>query len=696
MNAQSITFVSVLAGLVGYLGLTAFFVVGQFRRLTGRAALLAASVTTAWYAALLLSGLSPLSNLLELSSYLAWIGLLTRVLGVTRATLRDPSYRWQVRLALGAAAAYGVGAAVVFAQAAGVGLVVTAVPLAKLIMCLLGLMFVEQVARNTRRDFRWRLKFMTLGLGTVFGYGFILHADTVLFRAVSFTLFAPQGFVYALAVPMIALASLRNRTQGLNFNVSRQFVFRSGVLMLTGGYLIIMGVAGYYVRFFGGAWGDVFLVLVLVVGLLGFITLASSTQVQSALRVAIKRNLYQYKYDYRAEWIRVSNELTEPSSDDTLEERAIHAVGELVHVSSGVLLKLTDEQILVPAGEVNALETVPLSKTTTAALAAFFARREWIIDLDAVRADPASHPGLELTAPSVELAWARFVVPLPVGEQLIGVILLGPPSVPMTLDWEDFDTLKLVARQTAGFLALKQADEALATAAQFRVREELAAFVVHDLKTISGQLSLMLRNAEKHKANPEFQDDLLTTVQNAVGRMSRLLTQLRNPDGAADHTDVDLVPLVRAIIDDRASDQPMPRFIAPPNRCVIRTDAGQVRSALTHLIQNAQDATSDDGRVEITISLRGPWVHIDVTDTGEGMSEAFLKERLFSPFSTSKGVAGVGIGAYQARQSIRDLGGDLAVSSRRGKGTTFTMRLPSPPPPPAIGTNPRDERAATS
>ena len=684
MDAQSITLLSIYTGLIGFTLLTAFFVYGLVRHITGRAALAASAVTAGWYASLAGFGMAPVSEVLELSAYLAWFLFLARILGVSPRRFRDKHYRKQTQLALGGIAVYLVGVVVILVAGGAAPGVAEASPVAwfKLLLCLLGLVFVEQVARNTRRDFMWRLKFMSLGLGTLFAYGFILHADTVLFGAVSAVLFIPQGFVFSLAVPMIAIASVRNPVNRLNFSVSRQFAFRSGVLVLTGSYLIITGAAGYYVRLFGGEWGDVFFVLVLVAGIVGLLILALSTRVQGALRIALKRNLYEYKYDYREEWLRVSAELTGPGREDSLEERAIHAVGELVQSGSGVVFRVTDQDVLVPIGQINAPWAVPLSSNTTLELKQFFLQgEERIVDLDAYRDDPAPFAGLDLSSDDAALSSARFLVPLCVGDQLFGMLALGQPSVAMTLDWEDYDTLKVVARQAAGFLALKNADEALSASEQFRVRQELSAFVVHDLKTISGQLTLMLRNAKRHRDNPAFVDDLLTTVENAAGRMDHLLAQLRDPGKTnVPPAETEVLAIIRSIIEERSPQLPVPSLLADTfteaEGCVALVDPVRLRSAINHLVQNAQDATADDGRIELSVTTRDQWVHIEITDNGEGMTEAFLRERLFSPFNTSKGVAGVGIGVYQAREVIRGFGGDLTVSSSRGRGSIFTIRLP--------------------
>ena len=67
---------------------------------------------------------------------------------------------------------------------------------------------------------------------------------------------------------------------------------------------------------------------------------------------------------------------------------------------------------------------------------------------------------------------------------------------------------------------------------------------------------------------------------------------------------------------------------------------------------------------------------IHIADTGCGMSPEFIRDRLFRPFDSTKGSESMGIGAYQAREYVRSLGGQVEVSSEVGTGTTFALRLP--------------------
>jgi GAF domain-containing protein len=97
-------------------------------------------------------------------------------------------------------------------------------------------------------------------------------------------------------------------------------------------------------------------------------------------------------------------------------------------------------------------------------------------------------------------AWA--VIPLPSGLRAAGLCGAVAPRTPVELDWETRDLLKTASRQAAGYLAQMQATEALLEARKFDAFNRMSAFVVHDLKNIVTQLSLMLKNAQRCATTP--------------------------------------------------------------------------------------------------------------------------------------------------------------------------------------------------
>jgi signal transduction histidine kinase len=110
---------------------------------------------------------------------------------------------------------------------------------------------------------------------------------------------------------------------------------------------------------------------------------------------------------------------------------------------------------------------------------------------------------------------------------------------------------------------------------------------------------------------------------------------------------------------------------------MVRADRDQLWSVLGHLIQNAQDATPPDGEVTLTLKASSDHVVLFIQDTGTGMSEEFIRMQLFKPFESTKGLTGMGIGAYQAREYVRQLGGNIDVTSEPGMGSCFSVLLPT-------------------
>jgi putative PEP-CTERM system histidine kinase len=271
-----------------------------------------------------------------------------------------------------------------------------------------------------------------------------------------------------------------------------------------------------------------------------------------------------------------------------------------------------------------------------------------------------------------------LIVPLRHDEDLLGFVILVRPRAPQMINWEVLDVLKTAARQSASYLALERAARALAEARQFEGFNRLSAFVVHDLKNLIAQLSLVARNAERHRHNPAFVDDAMGTIRNSVDKMSRLLTQLRGSSHRLGTTQVDLVQVAREATRLRAIQEPAPSFESDVGDPIpVQADADRLGAVIAHVIQNAQEATPRDGHVKVRVGRIGRNAVIDVVDTGSGMDADFVRERLFKPFDSTKGLTGMGVGAYDARELIASLGGRVVVESAPGEGTRFRMLIPT-------------------
>ncbi|MGI4848111.1 MAG: XrtA/PEP-CTERM system histidine kinase PrsK [Janthinobacterium lividum] len=540
-------------------------------------------------------------------------------------------------------------------------------------MALVGLLLVEQLYRNTPFKDRWAIKFACLGISGLFAFDFYLYSDAMLFRVLNGDIWAARGVVDALTVPLIAVSAARNPSWSLGIAVSRKLVFHSTALFGAAIYLLAMAAAGYYLRYFGGSWGVVMQVAFLFASGLLLVGILVSGSIRSRLKVFISKNFYSYNYDYREEWLRFTRILSDEGP--ALGQRAIQAIGELVESSGGALWVQRDngryeflaefympvEHAVEPAGS-------PLCQMLQS-------KGGWMIDLEEFARSPERYEGLVLPDWLRRIPTAWLVVPLMSHGVLFGFVVLSKSRSRINLNWEVTDLLKIAGRQAASYLAQQESANALMVARQFESFNRMSTFMVHDLKNLIFQLSLLLSNAEKHKNNPAFQADMLDTLDHSVKKMKLLLQKLSGADSIEGPAVLFLDKLLAQAIASKSTSEPAPRLeIADPE---LRAHANWARleRVIGHLIQNAIEASSKEGEVLVRLARQGDQALVEVRDQGSGMSEEFIRERLFQPFETTK-AAGMGVGAFESREYIHELGGQLDVQSQPGEGTTFRVRLP--------------------
>jgi putative PEP-CTERM system histidine kinase len=550
--------------------------------------------------------------------------------------------------------------------------------MALLLMTIAGLVLVEQFYRNTPPQRRWGVKFLALGLGGIFAFDLFLFAELVLFQALESPTWQARGFVNALVVALIAVSIRYRQPQRDGPVVSQKLLFHTASLTGAGLYLLAVGAAGYYMRGMGGELGALLQVTFLFGAALLLALVLFSGTVRARLRVFLSKHFFKYKYDYREQWLRFTGTLSAEDTSMPFNERAIHAIGSLVESPGGLLWLRHDDGRYVLEGVHNLDEPDHRTETGDGPLVEFLNRTGWVIHIDEYRRQPAIYRDLELPEWLLQDRRHWAVLPLLQTDGLLGFVVLATPLAPHRIDWEERDLLKTAGRQLAVYLALVRTGEALLEARQFAAFHRLTAFLVHDLKNVSAQLSLICANAERHRDSPEFIADAFQTVANARDRLERTQAQLRNvqprrPEPSAHR--IALPDLLEQVVAGSQTARPVPALeIREPAE--VAGDREGLKNVLLHLVRNAQEATPDEGRVLLTLYTEGAWAVILVEDNGSGIDEDFLRRRLFRPFQTTKGNAGMGIGLYEARDQILRMGGRIDVQSRVGEGTLFTLRLP--------------------
>ena len=548
--------------------------------------------------------------------------------------------------------------------------------LVQMAWAVLGLLLVEQVFRNQTDTARWSAKPLCLGLGGLFAFDVYLYSQALMLGALDLDAVAARSLVHAVAVPLLLLASRRHASWLSKVKVSNAAAFYSASLLLVGLYLLFVAAAGYYVRYAGGSWGGALQVSLLFAALILLGVVLASGQMRARLRVFLGKNFFRYRYDYRVEWLRFTAMLASKSTPQEVGQLVVRGLADMVESPGGGLwFKALGDDRLVQVAHWN-MPQLPHSEPTDSPFCQLMHEREWICQLDAERAhqeDRAAAAVLPAWLAGLPLAWVA--VPLIVGDELIGFVVLTQPRARFDLNWEVRDLLKTAARQAAGFLAQMHAAEALLEARKFDAFNRMSAFVVHDLKNIITQLSLMMKNAERHRDNPEFQADMLTTVESSLDKMRQMMLQLREGERPTGGTSgVNLLDVVQRI-QTQARQRGRELQVDTIDRVATRGHEQRLERVIGHVVQNAMDATPATGRVWVKLQQSAGRALVEVGDTGVGMSPDFIQTRLFRPFNSTK-TSGMGIGSYESFQYVKELGGSIDVKSELGRGTVVTLLLP--------------------
>lgn len=524
----------------------------------------------------------------------------------------------------------------------------------------------------TRQLLRWN----AAALAGMWVYDLNLYTIAYLGDELPLEIAALRGLVTGVMAMLIALGS-DARTSSLRFRPSRTVTFQTLSLLVIGTYLLVMVGLAESLDFLGGNLARLtqvgFVFAAIVVALLWL----PSKKLRGWMRVTAVKHLFQHRYDYRAEWLRFTRTIGFASEGaGSLHERAIRAMADITDSPRGLLLLPAEDGNLelVSRWQWNAIDVPAVALLPE--LAALIERDAYILDLDLVRqgkegrCDTGDVPEWLREA---EEAWA--LVPLIHFDRLMGVVVLARPPVPRPLDWEDFDLLRVVGRQLASYLAEQSGQQALLEANRFDEFNRRIAFVMHDIKNLASQLSLLARNAEKHADNPDFRADMLVTLRNSANKLNALLARLNRygASGSEKREPVDLGEVAQSVVAQYETTHPV--SITRYDNCHVLADRTALEQALMHLVQNAIDASDGNSPVFLEAVSDGLQGKIEVVDSGHGMSPEFIRNGLFKPFVSSK-KGGFGIGAFEARELVGAMGGRLDVQSCEGLGTRFAIYLP--------------------
>ena len=687
MQLTDVGFLSHLLAAIGFTAL-ALSVIAQRSPNSGNVWLVIAALTTAAWAGdfvmaarfggVYIALLSPAETLRAA----AWIGFLVALLRTSWALDNRLSSSFVIASAIGFVTAVQLGIDLVdFAGPAGVSLharpfIAALFAVSRLAVAISALVLLHNLYVNAEPGSRGGIRLLCIGLAGLFGYDLNLYTLEFLLGSPSADLFNIRGAVDVLTVPLLLLSA--RQAWVARVQVSRQVVFHTLSMSIIGGYLIAMALLAYGLRLVGGDWGRLLQITFLfATALLGLIV-ALLPRFRAMLRVQIAKNFFAYRYDYRVEWLRFIKTVSEVGATPVLlPERVVEAVCAVVDSPGGALFAPGDSGGFDVAAQWHWKGFTGGMVRLDGDLATFLGVRQRIVDLDELRAGIGDYDGLTIPAWAAADRGAWLIVPLLHRDALRGFIVVERTVARRTLNWEDFELLRTLGRQSASYIAEATTQAELDEAGKFDEFNRRFAFIMHDIKNLVSQLSLVARNAERHADNPAFRADMVATLQGSVGKMNDLLARLaqRTPEPSEHGEAVDLGLLLADVVSVKSRQRAALTLAHDGEQYFITGDPVRMEALFGHLIQNAIDASDADTPVAVTLGRDGICAVVTIADRGCGMSAAFIRTQLFKPFKSTK-PGGFGIGAYEAREIARAAGGRLEVASREGDGTVFTIHLP--------------------
>ena len=551
-----------------------------------------------------------------------------------------------------------------------------------LALTVLQLVVCEQVIRA----FHGSIRALAIAIATLFLFQLVFVARIIATTEYSIELLGSRIMLNGvIALLLLAMPFyVNNERKSLRLiGISRPVAFTTTSIMIAGAVVMLISLVSLTLdtrlsEYRSILWPFLGFLAILLVGF----NLGSSSQ-RARIRVWVNKHFFKTKYDYNKEWTSLSDRLSRASSDD-FNAVALASTLAIYEASAGVIYNRQGNQFLPQA-------TFPMNSTAgTVNLDDHpeFARKaaeEWIY----IKGAPGDsiNQSQELLPPELDrLGEALIVLPLIRNRDLIGLLAFVPGSIQLQqIDWEDLDLLKLVAKQVSNFVSLQLLAQEKAVKQQFEAYHQFTTFVMHDLKNLIAQQELVVQNASRFIDNPEFVADAIGTIEHSVQRMNRLIQKISShsileyENGKTQVTPVS--EIIEGIKTKVCVRSPVPVFRIEDGNLSVVTSPETLIMAITHLVTNAQDACEKGGSVTVNVmqTTTRNSIIITIEDTGCGMDQNYLENRLFKPFDSTKKTTGMGIGAYQSREIINRIGGLVTVDSVLGEGTCFTITLPRAP-----------------
>lgn len=534
----------------------------------------------------------------------------------------------------------------------------------------------EWTLRSGEHWQRWRIKFLVVGLSSIFFFMIFNLSYRLLFPTGDYDFSQITPTVIFIGSLLVALSLIRRSLLDIEIAVSRDILRNSIVVSLVGGCLFSVGLIAQAIRMFGGDFSLYFQYLFVFLALLFIGLVLLSTHVRKTFKMFIDRHFFKSKFDYGKEWLRLTDRLSSKLDAYDIASSLANLFYEIFWIYTTVLWLVDDRDDdlrMVYFGTNQPADPIQLDPALARLLAE--GDRPVLVDNLEGGAD-LSDEGRNQIALLKEKG-VSLLVPLTLETKRVGVLGLAKSRYGVAFDTEDLALIYTIARQAASSLLSAQLAERIAKSKELETFHLFSTFVIHDLKNFVSMLSLIARNMEKNFGNPSFQKDAVASVSQTVEKMKRMMERLSVLSAAPIpcKTRTNMNELLKEVIGEMKNTI-QSRVVEdygelPP----IWVDSEQMGSAIKNLVKNADEAASNGGEIRLATEAKDGKVLVSVSDNGCGIPREYMERELFTLLSSTKS-NGFGIGLFQAKRIVDSHGGTIEVESEVGKGSMFRIRLP--------------------
>jgi putative PEP-CTERM system histidine kinase len=550
----------------------------------------------------------------------------------------------------------------------------------------LGLAQLELVLRASREPVRHKLKFVVIGLGGLAGYQVYQASQMLLVPVwqVQHVLVGSVVTAMALCLTAYGLGRTRLREVLVNTYVSPQALFGSVTFIVIGLYLLVVGAVGEWLRRTNQPLGVGLSVVVVFGALVGLAIAAFSKTVRADIRRFLTRNFYRSKYDYRAQWLQVTETFEQAASKEAIMDCLLDLLIKTFATTTISIwsFRESDRRFFQLRSMTTEQEPVPI-ELSHPVIVQLLEKDEAVLIEEGLarRSNEATSAGDPLA-----VAGAALCFPIRAQGQLTAFVALGKQIHGEAYGTDDCDLLRGMAHHVGVLLSHANLAEERQAAAELEALHRFSVFCLHDLKNLAARLSLVAQNAENHGKDPAFQESAMRTVADTAQKITTLMGKLSlksfKPMAVAAPEPIDLPELIDETVRPIRGEgnaqvcvggEPVPPVLA------VRE---QIHQVLLNVVLNAKQAIGQDGTICVTTGQQNGSVVVTIEDTGVGIPASKLST-LFRPSQSSR-PGGLGIGLYQCKQIVEAHQGTIQMRSEEGKGTQVRIELPIYHPPATI------------